>query len=511
LEDPCHSLNLAIEHSLELLPKEIIKFIDDIHNHFSSAQRTAKLFMVQEEMGMPQKGLCHYVHTRWLSLGGSLNRMLEIWESLIKYMETKPKSSSLKQFKSEKHLKLLLTPSFKLKMIFLNAILNRINLSSVKFQAQNLEIQEVYSEMNSCVRELTEVILIFNLIPQNLNEISDLPWEHEDFQTEYMREDEDFIKQMGLELDRNLSDIILMHGNQKKEVLDFCRDYLKTIIKLLLNHLHHNAEAIRTFDFVTFPTNKEELKKKILEFNSVFQIVNDEQALIREINMLYSKKLDWARSSSSLKFWASVESAFQSEDVNSKNEKCLLPNLASLVRTAHCLPTSSACVEQSFSIIKLCKSPIRNRLKEETIQSLLLMKEESKNDSRIPITERLLEIFTLKKEEKNKKVSVSLGENKYKDIEESKEIEEKSIIQFGNLEESLKMMIEESKTAPTEFFKSPKRKERDYIYHSHQLKVQKQSSDFIENLEDEIQEEEWASFTLDEQHQASSSNQSFFE
>jgi len=71
--------------------------------------------------------------------------------------------------------------------------------------------------MNSYVREFAEVILSFNLIPQNLDEISDFPWEHEDFKTEYMREDEDFIKQMGLELDRNLSDIILMHGNQKKK------------------------------------------------------------------------------------------------------------------------------------------------------------------------------------------------------------------------------------------------------------------------------------------------------
>ena len=69
-----------------------------------------------------------------------------------------------------------------------------------------------------------------------------------------------------------------------------------------------------------------------------------------------------------------------------------------------------------------------------------------------------------------------MGENKYKDLEESKEIEEKNIIQFENLEENSKMMIEE-KTTPTEFFKSPKRKERDYICHSHQLKVQKQSSD----------------------------------
>jgi len=35
LEDPCHSFNLAIKHSLETLPKDITKFIDDLY-HFAS-------------------------------------------------------------------------------------------------------------------------------------------------------------------------------------------------------------------------------------------------------------------------------------------------------------------------------------------------------------------------------------------------------------------------------------------------------------------------------------------
>jgi len=47
-------------------------------------------------MEVNQKGLCHYVSTRWLSLGNSLNGILDILESLKKYMELKPKSSSLK-------------------------------------------------------------------------------------------------------------------------------------------------------------------------------------------------------------------------------------------------------------------------------------------------------------------------------------------------------------------------------------------------------------------------------
>jgi len=371
-------------------------------------------------MEVPQKGLCYYVSTRWLSLGSSLDRILEIWESLKKYMELKPKSSSLKKFNSEKYLKLMLNPIFKLKLTFLNAVFKRINLSNIKLQAQTLEIHELYCEMNNCVKGLAEILLNYNLIPQNLRELADLPWDKENFESEFMREDADFIKQLGLELDKSLFNIHTVTGNQKKELINFCRDYFKKIISLLLTHLHYDATGIETFEFVTFPPNKEELKTKVLEFNKMFQVVQSEQELIQEINNFYNKKLDWARCSSSLQFWSRIESAFTCED----NGASLFPNLSALVRTAHCLPTSSACVEQSFSILKLCKSPIRNRLKERTIQSLLFIKDENKKDSKMEITERLLEIFTQNKELKNKKISISLDESKFKGLEETKEIEQ---------------------------------------------------------------------------------------
>ena len=36
--------------------------------------------------------------------------------------------------------------------------------------------------MNSCVKDLAEIILIFNLVPQNLKELNELPWEQNNFE-----------------------------------------------------------------------------------------------------------------------------------------------------------------------------------------------------------------------------------------------------------------------------------------------------------------------------------------
>jgi len=78
LGDPCHLLNLAIKHTVKEMPDDISDFIETLHHHFISPQRTAALYKKQRELGLKQLGLCRYVSTRWLSMGRSVKRMLEI-------------------------------------------------------------------------------------------------------------------------------------------------------------------------------------------------------------------------------------------------------------------------------------------------------------------------------------------------------------------------------------------------------------------------------------------------
>jgi len=87
LKDPCHSLNLSLIKSLEILPDEMTKFVDKIHSHFGTTQRVAYLLNLQKENKLRQLNLKPYAKTRWLSLGQSLDRLLIIWGSLVLYMK----------------------------------------------------------------------------------------------------------------------------------------------------------------------------------------------------------------------------------------------------------------------------------------------------------------------------------------------------------------------------------------------------------------------------------------
>ncbi|XP_078702604.1 zinc finger protein 862-like [Branchiostoma floridae x Branchiostoma belcheri] len=50
-----------------------------------------------------------------------------------------------------------------------------------------------------------------------------------------------------------------------------------------------------------------------------------------------------------------------------------MPNLAKLAAAMAVLPVSTADCERGFSTMKRVKTPLRNRLKEETLNSLLMI------------------------------------------------------------------------------------------------------------------------------------------
>jgi len=122
-------------------------FVEKIHHYFTSPQRKAKLAAIQKRNCQKKLMLCHYVETRWLSLGESLERLLEIWTSLIEYMKTVKDDSGSKNFNKADCLSHLESDSFYLQILFLTKIINRINRTNIIFQSSSLEIQYLKLEM----------------------------------------------------------------------------------------------------------------------------------------------------------------------------------------------------------------------------------------------------------------------------------------------------------------------------------------------------------------------------
>ena len=84
--------------------------------------------------------------------------------------------------------------------------------------------------------------------------------------------------------------------------------------------------------------------------------------------------------------------------------------LPKVFHIAHSLPISSAAVEQTFSLMKLMKTAVRNRLQELTLQSLLMIHQEYKDsnkEKRIIVPTEVVELYNKFREEQNSQIKIS--------------------------------------------------------------------------------------------------------
>lgn len=420
LKDPCHSLNLAVNKALKYVPEEMRNFVEDLHFHFISPQRVAFLLKIQKENNLKQLNLKYYVKTRWLSLGQSLERLLKIWDSLILYMKAKPSFIGLKNSTFNKFLVLLESKEFKIKMKVWTSILLRLNEFNERFQGQTLEIQNLKIGIHRCIWEIANLFIDPKYIPQNISLFKADDWklqvnkeiedgdkeekgEEEDLEEKMKEEgDEDensnvkdkfisvqgFIKKLIIDFDSNLSELQNFDDNLKEEVAKIFQSYLCNMFFSLLNYLPYKCELINALDFVNLTKPVQEIKDQVLFFNEKFSIVplNQISNLSKEINQLMNhSNFVWLKSitkGSSLHFWDLIQTTCEEESF------MLLPRL---FEVAHALPTSSAGIEQSFSLVKLVRSNLRNNLKEETTQALLLIAQEFKEG--YEVTDELISLY----------------------------------------------------------------------------------------------------------------------
>jgi len=150
-----------------------------------------------------------------------------------------------------------------------------------------------------------------------------------------------------------------------------------------------------------------------------------------------SQQIDWIRkmsNGSALRFWNLIEQTFRQIDSETNQTQCQFPCLSKIFRAAHSFAPSSANVEQCFSVLKLLKSNIRNSLKEETLESLILIHEEFKDEKPIKITDRLLMLY----DEMKQKMNENKSRPRSSQIQEEAKLDPSQISQ-ANLEEEVKV------------------------------------------------------------------------
>jgi len=447
LPDPCHSLSLIIKHSLKLLPDNVRSFISNIHNYFTSPQRREKLKAVQKENSHKILMPLNYVKTRWLSLGNSLSRLIEIWPSLQIYMNTysgekgvrcsqvinsKPEEDvEIAQLNYKEISTLLNDESFYVKIAFLSLIINRINHYNIVFQNQGLDIAQLKYQIYECFAMILELVIIPSKLDlQDLKKYFTINWPNLENHEIWFLDSEDLVKKLQKEHSQELSKLRNLTSAQQEAFTKTFQIFIAKILDLMIFYLPLEGSIIDSFDFIHALSDFSELSSKALHFNNYFNIVDDSQIgdLKKEIVKLTSRRRSKYEQGTSdiLHIWDRIE-----QD-NSENFKFTL--LPKLVNAAQSLPTSSSDVEQTFSGVKLIKTLLRNRLSVDKVEAILLILQSYGGKQKIVINEKLL--FLLKEveekfyEKKKTKIRASdMKRDSFKQVKHNEEEVKENYIQ----------------------------------------------------------------------------------
>ena len=406
LADPCHSLSLIIKHSLKVLPENIRIFISNIHNYFTSPQRREKLKAVQKENGYKILLPLNYVKTRWLSLGNSLLRLVEIWPSLQVYFNTysgekgvrcsqvinpKPEEDiEISQVNYKDISTLLNDESFFVKISFLSLIIGKINHYNMKFQTQGLDISQLKYQIYECFAMILELIVIPSKLDlQNLKKYFSVNWPNQENHEMWFLKSDALIQKLQKEYSKELYKLKNLTLSQQETFTEIFQKFLSKMLDLMIFYLPLEGSIIDSFDFVHAISDFSELSTKALEFNNYFGVIDNSQIpdLKKEIIKLTSRRRSKYENGTSdiLHIWDNIE-----QD-NSEGFKFIL--LPKLVNAAQTLPTSSSGVEQTFSGVKLIKTLLRNRLSADKVEAILLILQSYGGKKKIEISDKLVSLL----------------------------------------------------------------------------------------------------------------------
>ncbi|XP_071581188.1 zinc finger BED domain-containing protein 5-like [Temnothorax nylanderi] len=355
----CHSSAIVASKACKKLPSSCEDLIRGVATYISgSAKRCAILGEFQDFFEIERKKILKLSETRWLCLQKCVVRLLENWEVLKNYFLLATVEDKLKS--AENILQYLNDNSIKAYLLFLKYALNYFNNFNALFQSRNILIHKLYESSQQVIRQLADNFLKYDNV-ENIS-ISEL-----DNNVQHI----DNIR-IGPECDSFLETLSLECA---QEIKLKCLDFYVTAVREMLKRLPYNDEFFKQLSFLDpkialYKEGRNKIKylthiaKQVEHVNisdlafewDILPSSFDEQQKIQ----LASLQID--------EMWNNI---LQCKNFDGKK---LFPNLELLIEVVLCYPHSNAEAERIFSIVTDVKSKKRNRLCNNTLSSICVIR-----------------------------------------------------------------------------------------------------------------------------------------
>ncbi|XP_053699227.1 uncharacterized protein LOC128746206 [Sabethes cyaneus] len=358
----CHSFALCSSYACKHIPDYVEQLCRDIYNYLNcSPLRTSKFNEIQSLLDLTPLKMLHPSATRWLSLEGVVQRVLDRYESLKVYFGFAVNIDRVEKGKVSSIYEALNSFETKLYLSFLSYILPWVNRLNKLFQSENPALYSLHANVSMLYRTILDNFMkpeyLTNL--KSLNEVKFEP-------PNYLRENDVYV---GVAADLLIREYISEGKMTIEKIFEFKVNIIRFYITLanqIQSRINFNDVIMINMEIIDPKNVRARKHSSILPLLLCFpHLINKEllQNFDDEFREILNIDFTTIDAHDAVTFWGKVLS------IKRFSDSMAFPLLRELIPSLLILPHSSAAVERLFSQFNLNKTKIRNRIGTDTMKA----------------------------------------------------------------------------------------------------------------------------------------------
>lgn len=361
----CHSAAIIANKACETLPRSSEDLVRSISSYISGSAKRCKILQdIQEFMELEKTKILHLSTTRWLSRHACIERILQNWDALESFFRLAAFEDKLKS--AENILAELQNICTKGYLYFLKYVLHFVNSFNALFQSRNILIHKLYDSSQKLMKQICDNFMKPEIVMEK--NLGSLNLKHPDF----------FLPLTSIHLGIECEQLVKnMPSEVKNDFLTKCLQFYITLATEMQKRLPINDDFFKNMQFLDptfafYHTNRLKFGININNLAVLFKEHLDLTKVSLEWQMLPSTYNEFQISEFSKmpidEMWIKIadEKNFSDEDI--------FQNLGKLAILILSLPHSNAEAERIFSAVTDIKTKKRNRIGENTLNSMCVLR-----------------------------------------------------------------------------------------------------------------------------------------
>lgn len=357
----CHSSALIAGKACEKLPRSPEELLRNISTYCSgSAKRCAQLCEIQDYFHIERKKILKLSTTRWLSMYQCVNRILELWTALLHYFRIAVVEDKL--LSAENILKAMENHFTKAYLLFLKYVLNIINSFNALFQSKTILIHKITEESENILKDFCSNFIKLDVLSNN------------ELKSINVADPNNYLPNKNIILGTECDKYIQSFSPEAYEqVKNTCLEFYVTAAIQIKKRLPINNKMFQELKF---------LDPKLALYGSSeinFEVLIDTFNEPLDLNIIQT---EWRRMKVLIKdndktrllllavdeFWHTISK------IKDYSDTYQYFNISKLAQICLSLPHSNAEAERIFSVVTDVKTKKRNRLGDDTLNSIAVIR-----------------------------------------------------------------------------------------------------------------------------------------